>query len=339
MSGPREAPGAPVAGIGSRPFSADEPTIADVLAAARRLQGVARRTPLQRSEGLSAAAGAEVFLKLEGMQLTGSFKVRGAYNRVATLSPEERARGLVTASAGNHGQGVALAAGLLGARARVFVPADAPETKRRRIARFGAELELVEGTYEDAHDAAEAYRAASGATFVHAYSDPQTVAGQGTVALEVFQDLPEVRTLVMPVGGGGLANGCGLVARALGPGVRMVAVQTHGTGAMHAALAAGSLCCPPQQETFCEGLSGETDERSLALAQRMLDEVVLVSEDAVRRAMKWLFVEEGIVAEGSAAVAAAAILEGALRPAGPVAVVLSGSNVDAARLAAVLGSE
>jgi threonine dehydratase len=326
--------------IGSRPFSADEPTVADVLAAARRLRGVARRTPLQRSEGLSAAAGADVFLKLEGMQITGSFKLRGAYNRVATLSPEERARGLVTASAGNHGQGVALAAGLLGARARVFVPAGAPETKRRRIARFGAELELVEGGYDEAHAAAEAHAAEAGATFVHAYSDPQTVAGQGTVALEVYQELPEVLTLVVPVGGGGLANGCGIVARALGPGVRVVGVQTHATGAMHASLAAGSLCCPPQLETFCEGLSGETDERSLALARRVVDEVVLVSEEAVRRAMRWLFVEEGVVAEGSAAVAAAALLEGALpNLAGPVAVVLTGSNVDAARMAAVLGSE
>jgi threonine dehydratase len=328
-----------VAVIASRPFSADEPTMADVLAAARRLEGVARRTPLQRSAALSEAAGTDVFLKLEGMQLTGSFKLRGAYNRVATLSAGERARGLVTASAGNHGQGVALAAGLLGTRARVFVPAGTPENKRRRIARFGGVLELVEGGYDEAHAAAEAHAAEAGASFVHAYSDPQTVAGQGTVALEIFRELPEVRTLVMPVGGGGLANGCGIVARALAPGVRVAGVQTNTTGAMHASLTAGVLCCPPQGETFCEGLSGVTDERSLALARRVLDEVVLVSEEAVRRAMRWLFVEEGVVAEGSAAVAAAALLEGALRPAGPVAVVLSGSNVDAARLAAVLSSE
>lgn len=315
----------------------NEPTIADVLAAAHRLRGVARRTPLERSDGLSGEA--EVFLKLEGLQRTGSFKVRGAFNRVATLTPDERARGLVTASAGNHGQGVALAARALGAHARVFVPAGAPETKRRRIARFGAELVRIEGGYDDAHAAAEADAARTGATFVHAYSDPMTVAGQGTVALEVFEELPGVRTLVVPVGGGGLVNGCGIVARALSPETRVIGVQTHETAAMHASLAAGELCCPPQGQTLCEGLSGETDARSLELARRVVDEVVLVSEDAVRRAMRWLFVEEGVVAEGSAAVGVAALLEGAVRAAGPTAVILSGSNVDAARLAGVLGSE
>jgi threonine dehydratase len=316
------------------------PTLHDVRAAALRLAGVARRTPLERSPALSEAAGTDVYLKLEGMQRTGSFKVRGAYNRVATLPPEVRARGLVTASAGNHGQGVALAAGLLGARAVVFVPAGAPENKRRRIARHGAELRLVDGDYDAAHRAAEAFAAEAGAAFVHAYSDPQTVAGQGTVALEVFEELPGVRTLVAPVGGGGLVNGTGVVARALGPGVRVVGAQTDTTGAMHASLAAGALVCPPQGDTWCEGLSGETDERSLQLARAVVDAVVLVSERAVRRAMRWLFVEEGVVAEGSAAVGVAALLEGALaRPAGPVVVIVSGSNVDAARLARVLESD
>ncbi len=312
--------------------------MADVLAAARRLEGIARRTPLERCDGLSGEA--EVFLKLEGMQRTGSFKLRGAYNRVATLAPEVRARGLVTASAGNHGQGVALSARLLGARALVFVPAGAPETKRRRIARFGAELVLVEGGYDEAHAAAEAHAAETGAAFAHAYSDPMTVAGQATVALEILRDLPEVQTLVVPVGGGGLVNGTGIVARALAPEARVVGVQTHQTAAMHASLAAGSLCCPPQGATLCEGLSGETDARSLELARRVVDEVVLVREDAVRRAMRWLFVEEGVVAEGSAAVGVAALREGAIGDvAGPAAVILSGSNVDAARLADVLGSD
>lgn len=312
--------------------------MADVLAAARRLEGIVRRTPLERCYGLSGEA--EVFLKLEGMQRTGSFKLRGAYNRVATLPPEVRARGLVTASAGNHGQGVALAARLLGARALVFVPAGAPETKRRRIARFGAQLVLVEGGYDAAHAAAEVHAAETGAAFVHAYSDPMTVAGQATVALEIFRDLPDVRTLVVPVGGGGLVNGTGIVARALAPRARVVGVQTHETGAMHASLAAGSLCCPPQGATLCEGLSGETDARSLELARRVVDEVVLVSEDAVRRAMRWLFVEEDVVAEGSAAVAVAALLQGAIRNlAGPAAVILSGSNVDAGRMADVLGGD
>ncbi|HEX5727092.1 MAG TPA: pyridoxal-phosphate dependent enzyme [Longimicrobiaceae bacterium] len=308
-----------------------------MLAAARRLEGVVRATPLERSAALSARAGTDVFLKLETHQRTGSFKLRGACNAVAALGAAARGRGVVTASAGNHGLGVALAARLAGAPAVVYLPADAPETKRRRIAGLGAEVRPVPGGYDDAHRAAEAHAERTGACFVHAYSEPAVVAGQGTVGLEIVRELPGVRTLVVPVGGGGLVGGIGTVAHALGSGVRVVGVQSEATAAMHASLAAGALRCPPQGPTLCEGLSGEIDARSLALAQRVVDEVVLVPEGAVRRAMRWLYLEEGVVAEGSAAVAAAAVLEGAVGDvAGPAAVVLTGSNVDAARLAAVL---
>jgi threonine dehydratase len=313
------------------------PTAGDVRAAARRLERVVRRTPLERSDGLSEISGTEVHLKLEGFQRTGSFKLRGAYNFIAQLSADERARGLVTASAGNHGQGVALAARLLAARAVVFVPESAPETKQRRIARQGAELRRVPGGYDDAHAQAEAFAAATGACFVHAFSDPAVVAGQGTVGLEIFDELPEVRTLIVPVGGGGLIGGVGVVARALGDGVRVVGVQTDRTAAVHASLAAGALVSPPYGPTLCEGLSGDTDLRAVELARRVVDEIVLVPEDAVRRAIRWLYVEEGVVAEGSAAVAAAALLEGAVQPIdGPVAAVLTGSNLDAHRLARIL---
>lgn len=312
------------------------PTLAEVHAAARRLRGVARRTPLEPSAGLTARAGSEVFLKLECYQRTGSFKLRGAYNRVATLPGEVRGRGLVTASAGNHGQGVALTARTRRLPARVYVPESAPETKRRRIERFGAELRLVPGGYDDAHAAAERDAAETGAAFIHAWSDPMVVAGQGTVGLEIVEELPAVRTILVPVGGGGLLGGVGTVARAMGSGIRVVGVQTEQTAAMHASLAAGELRCPPQGETLCEGLSGETDAYALALARQVVDEVVLVSEAAVRSAMRWLFVEEGIVAEGSAAVVAAALLEQTVRVEGPTAAVISGGNVDAARLAGIL---
>ena len=318
--------------------SGDVPAMADVLAAARRLRGVARRTPLERSPWLSGIAGWDVYLKLETQQRTGSFKLRGAYNAIASLSEEERARGRVTASAGNHGQGVALAASLLGAAALVFVPRDAPEAKKRRIARWGAELREVEGGYDEAHHAAEAHARRSGATFVHAFSDPAVVAGQGTVGLEIVEELPEVRTIVVPVGGGGLVGGVGIAARALGAGIRIVGAQTEETRAMHASLQAGRLVSPPYGATLCEGLSGDVDERSLALARRVVDEIVVVSEDSVRRAMRLLYLEEGIVAEGSAAVAVAAVLGGAIGE-GPAAVVLTGGNVDAARLASVLGGD
>jgi threonine dehydratase len=232
---------------------------------------------------------------------------------------------------------VALAARLTGARAVVFVPAQAPETKRRRIARYGAELRLVDGGYDDAHHAAEAFAEETGRPFVNAFSHPEVVAGQGTVGLEILEDLPEVRTVVVPVGGGGISGGIGIVLRERVPGVRIVGVQTHETAAMYHSLAAGRLVSPPYGPTLCEGLSGDVDQPALDLARHALDEIVLVPEDAVRRAIRWLYVEEGVVAEGSAAVSVAALLEGAIDDLhGPVAAVLTGSNLDAARLASIL---
>jgi threonine dehydratase len=317
----------------------DAPSIGDVREAARRLEGVAVRTPLVPSDGLSRIAGVAVYLKDEGRQRSGSFKLRGAFNAVASLTADERARGLVTASAGNHGLGVAIASRLLGARASIYVPASAPQVKRDRIAAEGADLRLVDGTYDEAHAEAEREARESGRLFVHAFSDPRVVAGAGTVGLEIIEDLPGVRTLIVPVGGGGLIGGIGTAARALAPGCTVVGVQSSETAAMHASLAAGRLVLPPMGETLCDGLSGETDERNLALAQRVVDRMVLVSEAAVRRAMRWLHAEHGIAVEGSGAVGVAAVLEGALgRMDGPVVVVVSGSNVDAARLERVLSN-
>jgi threonine dehydratase len=320
--------------------AAEFPGVTDVLAAARRVEGIARRTPLERSHWLGERTGADVFLKLENQQRTGAFKLRGAVNALAALPPGDRARGVVTASAGNHGMGVAWAARALGVPASVWVPATAAATKRRRIARFGADLREVPGGYDEAHHAAEEHARDSGLPFVNAFSDFQVVAGQGTVGLEILAELPEVRTLVVPAGGGGLVGGIGVVARALGRGVRVVGVQTEATTALHDSLAAGELRSPAVVPTLCEGLSGDIDARALELARRVVDEVVLVSEDAVRRAIRELYVEEGVVAEASAAVAAAALLEGAvpgLR--GPVAVVVSGGNIDAALLAAILSEQ
>ena len=314
------------------------PALADVRAAATRIEGIVRRTPLERSDALSGIAGADVHLKLESLQRTGSFKLRGAVNFVASLPDEARARGLVTASAGNHGLGVALAARLHGATATIFVPNDAPETKRRRIARLGAELRLVPGGYDGAHAAAEAYAAETGRRFVNPVSDPAVVAGQGTVGLEILADLPGVRTIVAPAGGGGLVGGIGLVVRALAPAVRVVGVQSEATAAMYTSFAAGRLPSAAYGPTLCEGLSGDIDEPSFRLAHAVVDEIVLVSEDAVRRAIRWLYLEEGLVAEGSAAVGIAALLEGAIPEVeGPAAVVVTGSNLDAPRLVSILG--
>jgi threonine dehydratase len=313
------------------------PTLSDVRRAAARLEGVAVRTPLVPSAGLSAVAGFPVYLKDEGRQRSGSFKLRGAYNALASLSDSERARGLVTASAGNHGMGVAIASHLLGLQARIYVPASAPKVKRDRIAAEGADLRLVDGTYDDAHAAAERDAEQTGRFFVHSFSDPRVVAGAGTVGLEIVEDLPDVQTLVVPVGGGGLIGGVGTAARALALESVVIGVQSDETSAMHASLAAGRVMLPPMGETVCEGLSGEIDERSLAQARKVVDRMVLVSEAAVQRAMRWLHREHGIAVEGSGAVGVAAVLEGALGQIdGPAVVVVSGSNVDAERLERIL---
>lgn len=311
--------------------------IREVLAAAARLRGRLHPTPLLASGALSEAAGREVWLKLECRQRTGSFKVRGALNALLAMPAEARARGVVTASAGNHGLGVALAAREVGARAVVFVPAGAPATKRRRIEALGADLRLVEGSYDEAHDAAERHAVESGAAYLHAFSDPWVVAGQGTVGLEILTERPEVSAVLVPVGGGGLVGGVGVAARTLAPGCRVIGAQSVATPAMHASLAAGRLTSPPMGETICDGLYGDTDARSVELARRVVDEVVLVEERQVREAIRRLYQEEGVVAEGSGIVAVAALLAGAATlPEGPVAVVVTGGNIDAAVLGEIL---
>jgi len=316
-------------------MSESAPGIRDVLAAAARIRDAVRRTPLEGVHWLSDAAGTEVLAKLESQQRTGSFKIRGALNAVRSLQDDGA---VVTASAGNHGLGVALAARESGRAAVVFVPDSAPEVKKRRINRLGARLIEVRGGYDDAHAEAETFARSERARYVHAFSDADVVAGQGTVALEILDDRPDVRTLILPVGGGGLAGGCGLVARAIAEGTRVIGVQSEVTSAMSRSLRAGRPVSHPAGDTVCDGLEGDVDEASLALCRAVVDEIVLVPEREVRRAMRDLFVEAGVVAEGSAAVVAAACRTGAIRDLeGPVAVVISGANVDAGLFAAVLG--
>lgn len=307
------------------------------MAARRRIARFVRRTPLERSATLSAAAGVDVWLKLECWQPTRSFKVRGAFNAVTALDEKARERGLVTASAGNHGQAVALAALATGARALVFLPADAPATKKARIRRLGASLEESSADYDTAESAARAYAAENGATFLHAYSDPLVVAGQGTAALEIVEDLPGVRTLLVPVGGGGLVGGTGIVAKAMAPDARVIGVQSVRTPVMHDSLAAGRVVDRPILPTLADGLAGAIDEPAFRLARDVVDGMLLVEESDIAGAMRWLQQEEGILAEGSGAVAVAALLAGATFD-GPVAAIVTGGNVDGAKLAPILAA-
>jgi len=312
------------------------PDIAAVEAARSRIAGQVWRTPLERSAWLSEWCGADVHLKLEGWQTTGSFKLRGAFNAVASMTPDERARGIVTASAGNHGQAVALAASRHGARAMVFVPRTAPDAKKSRIRSFGAVLDESAANYDDAEDAAMVHAARVGAMFVHAFSDDAVVAGQGTVGLEILEDLPAVRTIVVPVGGGGLIAGIATVAKPAGK--RVIGVQSERTPNLHAALAAGRLVDCPIVPTLADGLAGRTDERSLSRCQRLVDSVHLVAEASIGPAIHDLFHRHGVVAEGAGAVGVAALLERSIPMEGPVAVVISGRNLDAGTFSRWLGA-
>jgi threonine dehydratase len=314
------------------------PTLSEIYEARRRIQGVARRTPLDRSLFLTELTGHDVYMKLEAWQRTRSFKMRGAYNAISTLDEAHRARGLVTASAGNHGQAVALAAREVGARATIYVPRTAPETKKRRIQAFGAAINTDCATYDDAQVAAQEFARKAGATFVHAFSDRAVVAGQGTVGVEILEDMPNVKNVIVPVGGGGLIGGIGIAIKSANPDIKVLGVQSTQTPAMYNAFKAGKLVDCPIGPTLADGLAGQVDETSYARAVAVVDEMFLVKEEALPEAIRAMY-REGVIGEGGAAVCFAALAERVIKVDGPTVVVITGGNIDAERFAAILSSE
>lgn len=314
------------------------PTHADIVAAASRIGGTITRTPLEPAPYLSEVAGVPVYLKLECWQRTRSFKLRGAYNAIAAMSAADRARGIVTASAGNHGQAVALAASILGANATVFVPSNSPEVKKTRIRSYGAALNDTAATYDEAEVAAVEHGRSTGQYFVHAFSDDRVVAGQGTIALEIMESLPAVAHVITPVGGGGLAAGMGIALRALSPKVELIGVQSSETRAMYDAFSAGGIVESPITPTIAEGLAGCTDATAYAWLRDLIDEIYLVPETSLAGEMRGLFNAMGVVAEGAAVVGIAAVSQGSVHLRGPTVVVVSGGNIDPARLAAILSA-
>ncbi len=310
---------------------------ADVLAAAERIRPAVRRTRLLHSPRLGELAHGDVWLKLENEQVTGSFKLRGAYNALASLGSEERARGVVTSSAGNHGLGVAHAAKALGIPATIFVPSTAPAVKRDGIAALGATLDTAQPDYDAAMVAAKAFASAHGAPFINPCLGDALLAGQGTVGMEILADLPGVASIVVPVGGGGLLGGVGSFVRAVAPEVCILGAQSEKTPAMALSVAAGRVVDVPVTPTLADGLSGQIDGEGLDIGLNALDEIITVSEGAIGRAIAWLAREHGITVEGSGAVGVAALLEGAFsKLKAPIAIVVSGGNIDPGKHAAVL---
>lgn len=303
------------------------PTLDDVRAAAARVARHVRRTPLLAVTGVDPSPPGDLRLKLECLQVTGSFKARGAANRLLALDPALVARGVVTASGGNHGLAVAWAARRLGGRAVVFVPGSAPAVRREALARRGAEVVVAGDVWDDAHAAAHERAARDGLTYVHPFADPEVVAGQGTLGLELLADAPDVDTVLVAVGGGGLIGGVALAM----PGVRVVGVEPTGAPTLHASLAAGALVTLPRIATAAGSLAPRRSAPlNLALARRHVERVVLVDDDALRAGARWLWSELGVAAELGGAAAAAALLTGAYAPAPGerVVAVVCGAGTD-----------
>jgi threonine dehydratase len=303
--------------------------------AAAGLAGVAARTPLVAVPELAELAGVPVYLKLESQQPTGAFKTRGAWTAVCRLSPEERARGVITYSSGNHGQAVAYAARRVGCRAVIVMPETAPALKVEGVKRWGGEVVFAGRTSEERHRRALELARAEGLTVIPPFDDPAVVAGQATVALEILEELPEVEWIAAPVGGGGLASGIAAALAYLKPSARLATVEPEGSAALARALQAGQVVKLERTESVADGL--------LPLAVGQLNfailkgraHPVLVSEEAIVEATRWLNFERGLVVEPSGAVTTAAIRSGAWRPDGPAALVVSGGNADPAVLEAL----
>lgn len=315
-------------------------TLDDVYAARERLSGVINPTPLQLSRTLGFRCGAEVWLKPECLQRTGSFKVRGAYNKIASLSSEERARGVITYSSGNHAQGVACAAGLLGVRAIVVMPEDAVPTKVEATRAYGADV-VFAGLDSLARQArALELQRDHGYTVVPPFDDPAIVAGQGTVGLEIVEQLPRVDVVLSPCGGAGLLSGLALAVRALRPETTVVGVEPAGGADAQASLRSGQLQQAAQVTTICDGLrTVRIGALNFQILQRCVTDIVTVDDDAALEAMRFLALRAKLVVEPSGAVAVAALLRGALAVAGKTAVaVLSGGNVEASLLARVISA-
>jgi threonine dehydratase len=313
-------------------------TLADLRSAAALLAGVAVRTPLLPADELSARHGVPVWLKPEMLQRGGAFKFRGAYTYLSRLAPAERERGVIAPSSGNHAQAVAMAARLFGVPATVVMPTTVTAAKRAGAERLGARVELAGTTTADRMERAVEIARETGGTLVPPYDDATIVAGQGTAGLEIVEDLPDVGTVIVPVGGGGLSAGVATAVKLLAPRSRVVAVEPAGAPKLTRARAAGEPVRLPSTGGLADGLLAvQVGTIPFAHHQAYVDDVVLVDDAALPGAMRWLLDRMKLVAEPSGAITVAALMEGLVRPAGATVCVLSGGNIEWDGLLAVLG--
>lgn len=307
--------------------------LADVALAHYRIAPYLTPTPLEKTPGLGEA----VWLKLENTNKTHSFKVRGALNAMLALDEKERARGIVACSSGNHAQGIAHAAYLLNASARVLMPVHTPRRKVEGVRQFGAEAVLYGETYDEAEEEARRLEKSEGLTFISPYNDPDVIAGAGTVGLEIVEQLPDVARVIVPISGGGLISGIAVAVKALRPQAEIIGVCAQSAPTMYNMLY--DTAYPQVWDTLAEALSGDIELKAMTIdiTQRLVDQVVLVSEAAIAEAMRWLLFDAGWVVEGGGAVGVAALQSGVIEAdTRPTAVVISGGNMDEETLRAVL---
>lgn len=302
----------------------------DVLKAKKRLQGRVIETPLVYSGILSEEIGTDVWFKMESLQKTGSFKVRGALNKLDTLNDEERVKGVITASAGNHAQGLAYASSLKNISAKIVVPVTTPGTKKHGILRYGGELIVHGANYDEAEAYAHQLAAETERVFVNAFEDDHIIAGQGTAALEAFLAEPDFDAVVVPAGGGGLLCGVALVAKAINPDIKVIGVQTDASPPWYYAFKARKLVPVEYKDSLAEGLHGGISQANLDLALKIVDEIILVEEESVAREMHWMAAEHHYIVEGSGVVGIAAFHDGLLDDlkGKKVLTFVTGSNLD-----------
>ena len=319
-------------------------TLQDILKAQKVIAPYAKHTPLCRSEFLSQLCKANIYLKLDNLQPTHSFKVRGVMNKLLNLTAEEKAKGVVTASAGNHGQAVAFGAKELDFSAKVVVPTNTPKVKIEGIKGFGADLLLFGENYPEAEAEAKRIAAEQRRLYISPYNDESIVAGHGTAGLEILQDKPEIDTVVVPVGGGGLISGISIAIKSLKPNVQVIGVQSQAVPIMYESLKAGRIIPPHRHEptTVAEGLSGGIEKGSITfnIAQEYVDKVILVKEVTIRKAVYLLCRNEGQVVEGSGVAGVAMLLENSNDFTGhSVALEVTGGNIDQSLLKTIIDEQ
>lgn len=313
--------------------------LSDIQDARRLLDGIINKTPIVADSRLSKETGANAFLKAESMQKSGSFKIRGAYNTISRLSDEEKDRGVIAASAGNHAQGVAYAAQLLGVKSTIVLPVHAPLTKVMATKDLGAHVIMHGSTFDEAVAYSKELQKERGFTYVHAFDNPNVVAGQGTIGLEIVEALPEISTIIVPIGGGGLISGIAIAAKTLKPTVRIIGVQSVNVSWVKPSLEAGRPIIPEPKPTIADGIAVKTPgELTLPLIQNYVDEIVEVTDEEVAHGIYHCVSHSHLVVEGAGAAGVAALLANkfSVTPGETICAVLCGGNIDANLLARVL---